>query len=105
MKIKIPQKIKLGIHEYQIRYNSVLWHEEALKGSANHLKEVIDIDPHLAPNQKIVTLLHEINHIINDQYSCKLDEAEINSMAEGMAELLIDNLFIEFDWSTIKDIK
>ncbi len=104
MIVKIPKDIRVGAHRYRVEYNSLLWHEEGLKGCANHLKQFIQIDPVLAPSQKLVTLFHEINHIINNVYSCKLDEDEINKMAEGWADLLM-YLGIEFDWSLIKEKK
>lgn len=101
MKIKVPKTIKIGVHEYGIVYNPLLWHEDAMKGCVNHLKQKIEIDPALAPSQKLVTLLHEINHIITDTLRCKLDDDETDRMAQGMAELLFNNLNIEFDWGNI----
>ena len=105
MKVKVPSKIKIGVHAYEVRYNPLLWHEESLKGCANHLRQTIEIDTHLAESQKLVTFLHEVNHIINDNYRCKLDEDEIDKMASGFAELLVNNLGIEFVWSDIKELK
>jgi len=102
MKIKIPKQIKIGIHAYRVEFNSLLWHEEALKGCANHLKQVIQLDPALAESQKCVTFLHETIHVINDNYRCKLDDDEVDRIAQGFAELLQDNFGIEFDWSLIK---
>lgn len=101
MKVKIPRQIKLGTHCYKIRYNPMLWHIESLKGSANHITQIIEIDPVLAPSQQLVTLLHEINHIINDNFRCKLDDDEIDKMAQGVAELLVNNFGLSFDWSDI----
>ena len=104
VKIKIPNKVKIASHEYRIEFNPLLWHEEGLKGCANHIKQKIQVDPVLAPSQKLTTLLHEINHIISEVYRCKLDEDEIDKMAQGMAELLVDNWGIELDWSDIKEL-
>ena len=100
MKITIPREIRMGIHHYRVEFNPLLWYEEQLKGSVNHIKQVIQIDPVLAPSQKITTLLHEVFHIVSDNYGCKLDDVEIDRMAQGAAEFL-DNLGIEFDWSKI----
>ena len=102
MRVKIPREIKIATHSYRVEFNPLLWHEESLKGMANHIKQVIQIDPVLAHSQKTVTLLHEINHVINDTFRCKLDEDEIDKMAQGQAEFL-DCLGIELDWSEIED--
>jgi len=102
MKIAIPKKIKIGIHTYSVEFNSLLWYEESLKGSVNHLKQVIQIDPVIAETQKCVTFLHEVIHVINDNYRCKLDDDEVDRIAEGIAELLKDNFNIDFDWRNIK---
>ena len=102
IKVKVPKVIKIATHQYRVEFNPLLWHEENLKGCANHLKQKIQVDPVLAPSQRLVTLLHEINHIISDVYRCKLDEDEIDKVAQGYADLLVNNLGIEFDWSLVK---
>jgi len=104
VKIKVPQKIKIATHEYRVEFNPLIRHEENLTGSANHLRQRIQVDPLIAPSQKLVTLLHEVNHVISDVYSCKLGEDEIDKMAQGFAELLADNFNLQFDWSDIKEL-
>lgn len=98
----MPQVIKIATHSYRVEYNPLLWYEEGLKGCVNHIREVIQIDPRLSESQKVVTFLHEVNHVISDVFHCKLDDDEIDKIAEGTAELLVDNLDLQFDWSEIK---
>ena len=100
-RIKVPNEIKIGVHAYGVEYNPHLWMEEELKGSANHISQKIQIEPALAKSQQDVTFLHEVLHIINDQYRLRLSDDDVDRIANGWADFLFNNLQIEFDWSDI----
>lgn len=102
MKVKIPKQIKLGVHSYGIRYNSHLRCDEGSVGCSRHRSQVIEIEPDQADSQKYETFIHEVLHIIDRQYSCRLDEDDVDRIAEGFADFLFNNLGIELDWSEIE---
>ena len=101
MKVKIPRKIKGGTHPYKIKFESNLIVEDNRYGYANHVTQIIAIDTVLAPSQRDVTLIHEVLECINRNYSCRLDDDNIDRIAHGFNEFL-ENLGIKFDWSLIE---
>lgn len=102
MKIKIPKQIKIGVHPYRVEFSKTLRADEGLSGIAQHRTQVIGIEDILPKSQTDVVFLHEIVHIISRHYNCNIDEADTDRIAQGMAELLFNNLGIEFDWSEIQ---
>ncbi len=104
MKVKIPQKIKISTHEYSIGYETHLSEDEGFRGVCNHRTQAIKIDPTLPPSRRDQTLLHEIGHIVSKVYVMDENEDNIDRLAQGYAELLFNNLGIEFDWSDIKEL-
>ena len=104
MKVKIPQKIKIGLCELVVKYNRHLRDDDGCAGIANFRTGEIQIMPQLAPRRKDVTLMHEVVHIFEDVYHFRLSEDDNWRIAEGIVELLVNNLGIEFDWSSIKEL-
>ncbi len=102
MKVKVPSEIKIATHTYRVRYDSHMRHDEACYGQVNHREQTIDIETSIPPSVMNQTLIHEIVHIVDKVYVCRMDEDDLERLSNGMAELLFNNLGIEFDWSEIE---
>ena len=102
MKVKIPKEIKIGSHNYRVKYKPFLSKDSGFRGTIEHRLQEIWIDPENPPSQRDATLLHEGLHLISTVFSCSLDDDAIDRVAEGLAEFLFNNLGIEFDWSEIE---
>ena len=101
MKIKIPREIRVGAHKYKVVYWPDLGVDENLCGVSRHRKTVIGVDPVYNPTQQVQILLHETLHAIDRIYGCELSEGNIDRIAEGLTDVLVDSFDVEFDWSDI----
>lgn len=101
--VRIPKTIKLGPHTYKIWRSSSMRADDELLGKAHYKRQTIDIDGTMPESELMVIFLHELIHVIarvyhaGDQYS----EDTIDSMANGFATFLKDNLDITFDFRDI----
>ena len=102
MRVKVPRQIPLGAHTYKVVFRPNFLAIDKLTGQVNHHSQVIEIEPILAETEKAQVLMHEQLHIIDNQYSLSLSEADIDRIAEGITEFLLRGLGLEFDWSDIK---
>lgn len=103
MKVKIPKEVKIAGRTYTIKFNSELLRDEGNRGIACYSKQEIQLYSGLAPEQRVVTFIHEYIHTI-DEHLCgraALSEEVTSGLAEGIFQLLKDNLNIEFDWGNI----
>ena len=105
MKVKIPPKIKVSIGDYEIFYQPHLSIDESQCGQVWFRKNLIRIDPCFPANEQFVTLIHEVLHIVDRFYKCHLEEDNVDRIARGISEFLVNNLGIEYDWSDIREIK
>ena len=103
MELKAPQEIRIGVHKYSVVFNPNLYHDFKQYGTAYHRKCLIEIEPSINNPEKMVTLIHEIIHIIKNQYSCDINEDDIDRLANGFSEFLTNSLGIDFDWSDVPD--
>ena len=101
MKLVIPPEIKIGINRYQVTFKPHLNVDEHRTGSVNFRTGLIEIEPAMMESVRVVSLLHELIHAISYSYSLSFDDADIDRLAEGLAELLVNNWGIEFDWRKI----
>ena len=102
MKVKVPKEIKIATHVYRVRYDPHMRHDEACYGQVNHREQTIDIETSIPLSVRNQTLIHEIVHIVDKVYVCRMDEDDLERLSNGMAELLFNNLGIELDWSEIE---
>jgi len=105
MKVVIPRQIKMASHTYGIELNRVKCSGAGTIGLCNHLEQKIYIDDISAKSQLDQALLHEIMHMIERFFVVRIDDNDIDRIAEGLAILLFDNFGIEFDWGLVKDTK
>ena len=103
MKVKVPKKIKIATHLYDVKYDLHLRHDEACYGQVNHRNQIISIETSVPPSIRNQTLLHEVIHIVDKTYVCRMDEDDLERLSNGLSEFLFDNLGIEFDWSLIRE--
>ena len=99
--IIIPEIIKLGAHSYRLSFDPHLWQDEDKSGLTHHRLQEINIELAVPPSNRDETLLHEVLHIIDLLYRCRLNEDDIERLAQGLADFLFNNLEITLDWSNI----
>ena len=99
MKIKVPNEIQIGCHKYRVflKDNTTSDYD----GDTYRLEEMIRVDENLPPTQRGATFMHESLHFICRIYSVTVTERDINSLAEGLGQLLFADLGIKLDWSDI----
>ncbi len=102
MKVKVPQKIRVGGHNYSIVLNEAI-EDEGLKGAHNPRKLTIEINPIRPKEQWGATLIHEFVHAINRVYlNSRLCEDDADSIGQGWYQIF-EELGIEFDCSLIEE--
>jgi len=101
MKIKVPVKLKIASHEYTIRDDIKQLMSNTVVGEVRHVYHDIILDFNRLPSELTQTFLHEYLHCIERFWNVKLDDNDVDRLAEGMA-VLFNNLGIELDWSNIK---
>ncbi len=103
MKVKVPNKIKIGCFTYDIVYDDTIVPDHNRCGEISPREHKIRMATYLQGDSKSQSLAHEITHFISDVYSCELDEANTDRIANGFIEFL-QQLGIEFDWTNIKKV-
>ena len=102
MKVQIPPKLQVGAHWYELRFDQGL-EQEGVTGSANHIKQVISINPARSDSARLEVLIHELIHAIVRIYgnnSPRLEEDTVNTLSEGLCQVC-SQFDIELDWSLI----
>jgi len=102
MKVRIPPKIKIGTHTYSVIYDRDIRYDDDKIGICNHRTQTIKIWIDAPPSMKDEALLHELVHIAEYTYRVRIDDADIDRIAQCICDFLINNLGVEFDWSDIK---
>lgn len=101
MKVRVPPVIRIGIHDYKILLDDHIAFDSLAVGQSRHRDGEIAIDCHQNMSQRYVTFLHEVLEVIRRKYTINLDHDDLDRIAQGMAELLHNNLHIKLDWSDI----
>ena len=102
MKVKIPRQIKFLTHKYTIRFDEKELVSTGTIGLTRHLYQELLLSKKTLPKSELdQVFLHEFVHIIERHMCVKLDDADVERISEGFAELLFNNLDIEFDWGKI----
>ena len=103
MKVKVPNKIKIAARTYDIVFRQELLRDEGNRGQVWWHKQLMELAPNLHPEQEVVSFLHECIHIIDEHMAGRsnITEETTCSLAEGIYQLLKDNLGIELDLSDI----
>jgi len=73
-------------------------------GIVRHLYQDILLDnTTLPPSELIQVFIHEYIHVIERHFCVKLEDSDVDRIAEGFTTLLVDNFGLEFDWSDIEE--
>lgn len=86
-------KIKIGHIQYDITHEESLIGEdgEQLYGLILYQEQKIKLRKGLKPDREIEVLLHEIIHGISSENLLDLDEKTVNTLGNGLAQVLIDS--------------
>ena len=103
-KVIIPPVVKLGAHEYQVKFRRSMSVRQGFQGSGNCALGRIDIDPDRTDTQRLQTFLHEVVHQGHRVFGagCKdPSEAQCDAFAEAMSQILTGAMGLEFDSSNL----
>lgn len=105
--MKIPQQIRLGGVEYQIKFVDGLTDGvRMLEGRINFRQSLIELNSSQEHQQACLTLLHELGHWIIDAYDTERKEDDkvpqdeekvVEAFARGFYQILQDNGGALFD--------
>jgi len=84
--MKIPSKLKIGAHQYEIVLTKDIF-EGATCGIQLRKESKLGVNADLPPSHQGATLLHEILHAINSE----LDHTLLDSLSEQLYQVLSDN--------------
>ena len=103
MRVKVPNQIKIAGRIYKVLLEARLVREQGNRGEVRWDREEIALDTNLNLNQRTVSFLHELVHIIDEHFCCRsnISEEITSGLAEGLFQLLKDNFGIEFEWEDI----
>lgn len=104
MKVKVPQKIKVLYHPYEIWIGEHLKVDENYMGTCNTRSLKLIIERTLPESQRAYTLNHEILEAYNDALSMGLAHKDLDSVAIAWTDFQINVLGITYDWSDIKEL-
>ena len=84
--------IKIGHLKYEVIHEDrPVADNQLCRGTISWRDLEIALDTTLKPPVLLQTLLHEVTHAIDDQYNLGLTENQIDNLASGWAQVLIDN--------------
>ena len=102
MKVKVPNKIKIGTHTYTVELDPHLNSDDKDYGQVNYRTQKIKIWSEAPLSIRNQSLLHEIIHLGQNIYRVEISDPDIDRVAETIGQFLMDNLEIELDWEDIK---
>jgi hypothetical protein len=73
--MKLPKKLRIGPHIYQIIFVKNMWQDADAVGTTNKDSCEIKVDPNQADSQLVNTVIHEALHAMSDGLG-KTDEKE-----------------------------
>jgi len=93
--MKIPPKIKIGGHLFDVEYQSEEETGYEHSGSKLGWKNKIWLQKDMVQSKKESVLFHEILEELNYQHEFKLDHQVLSSIAEGFYQVLVDNNWLK----------
>ena len=106
--MSLPNEIVFGSRLVKLNF---IDHETASKknifGQFEYSKNLMTLDKSLDPIEMSNTLLHELFHLLHDEYkidlSAKAEEVTCNSLANGMCHILYQNQdLLDFLYKSLK---
>ena len=94
--MQIPDKIKIGGHWLDVEEKSEKEGYDK-QGTVYRWWNKIHIQADLAQSKKESNLFHEIIHEIDHQAGAELTENQVNTLSQGLYQVLVDNGFLKGD--------
>jgi hypothetical protein len=101
IKVKVPKTIKIGTVVGSVALMPYLKSDDSYKACYNRRTEDLLVDTELKGGLRDRSFLHEVVHMIDENYECGLGEDNTSRLANGFLELL-GQLGIELDWTEIE---
>lgn len=102
MEIKVPKEIKLLTHTYKISFDKKELDSTGTCGLTKHLYQKIYLDKQsLPPSELNQVFLHELIHVIERHFCVRLEDADVERLSQGLAEILFNSLGIELSWDEV----
>jgi len=87
--MKIPKRIPIAGHWYDIVYAEHLRRDEGLIGAITYNKFLIELDPDVDSRGIGETFIHETCHMVNKHFcNNRMAEDDINGFSEGLHQVL-----------------
>jgi len=95
--MKIPQKIKIGGHYFEVIKSKELMTESGRHGDCIFNTNKIEINDNAKPDIMGAVLLHEILEALDYMYELGLEHNKIKTLEVGLYQVLKDNKFKFYD--------
>lgn len=89
--MKIPEKVKIGGHEYTCKTAPFLGRDHSASGRSCGNSLEIEIEETLPQQNKESTLIHEILEQINYRYELDLPHEKISILETALYQVIRDN--------------
>ena len=91
--MKIPNKLKVGGHEYKVEITKTYDEKKEHNnwGQTNHVKLKIYLDEGLANTKMEETFIHELLHAVDSHQGNILKEGQVDKIANTLYAVLKDN--------------
>jgi len=94
--MKIPKKLKICGLDYKVIFKDDLHQKEGFAGLHRPVEQIIELEKNYHPQTVERNFLHEIVHAINNNYcNGELTENQVNSLANGLYQVLNDNKLLK----------
>jgi len=100
MKIKVPKRIEIASHTYDVLFSPRQLESAGSSGLTKHYYKEIILSKNLPRSELVEVFLHEYLHCVERIWVNSFDDVEIDRLAEGLC-VLLNNLNIELDFSGI----
>jgi len=87
--MKIPNKVKIGSHTYEVKYHNGPMTD--LAGRCDGELNLIHLNKRFIKSKQESILLHEVIHTLNWMHDLSLNEGQVSSLGEGIHQFLTDN--------------
>jgi len=91
--MRFPQRVKIGAHDIELTFATHWEGSDEELAYSKYENGRIQINSELPNTRKFSVFLHEAMHMANPQ----LDHELLASLAEQLAQVLLDNQFIDED--------
>ena len=101
MKVGIPRTIRAGVVVGNVYLEKNLSGDDGYKACYNKRTNELLVDADIESGLRDRSFLHEVVHMIDENYGCGLGEEDTSRLANGFLEFLWQ-LGIELDWADIE---